>query len=89
MTRHDLAVASFWSERPLIQRFIADTGRSSFSLRELLAYAEALPDAAFLALQTSGPAVRSNRPDPRAQGDDPKARGRVIVPFRVAAKQST
>jgi hypothetical protein len=51
MTRRQFALDAFWTERPLVQRFIAETGRSSFSLRELIAFAEQLPDAIFLALQ--------------------------------------
>jgi hypothetical protein len=52
MTRRQFALDAFWTERPLVQRFIAETGRTSFSMRDLIAFAEALPDAIFLALQT-------------------------------------
>ncbi len=48
VSRRELALESFWTERPLVRRFIADTGRTSFSLKELIAYAEQLPDAVFL-----------------------------------------
>lgn len=43
MTRRDLAVSSFWSERPLVRLYIERTGRHTFSLRELIAFAELLP----------------------------------------------
>lgn len=64
MTRRDLAVKSFWSERPLIQHFIATTGERSFSLKQLIAFAELLPDPVFLNL-TKEWGERSQRP-PRA-----------------------
>lgn len=51
MTRLDLAAESFWTERPLIQHYIAATGERSFSLRQLIAFAEKLPEPIFLALQ--------------------------------------
>jgi|GEM_PF-6967537 len=51
MTRRDLAAQSFWSERPLVQLFIATTGLRDFSLKQLIAFAEQLPDPIFLDLQ--------------------------------------
>jgi hypothetical protein len=50
-TRRDLAIASFWSTRSLVRHFIATTGRATFSLRELIAYAESLPDKIIETLQ--------------------------------------
>lgn len=75
MTRRELALDSFWRAPmpPLVQHFIATTGRSSFSLKELIMFAEKLPDPLFLALQ-SGAAVRSDRPvSPRAKETIPNA----------------
>jgi hypothetical protein len=69
MTRRDLALDQFWTQRPLVQRFIAETGRSSFSLRDLIAFAELLPDAIFLALQTK-------------RGEPSKSPPRVTAPTR-------
>ncbi len=42
-TAHDLAVSSFWTERPLVRLFIERTGQEQFSLRQLIAFAEQLP----------------------------------------------
>ena len=47
MTRRDLAVHSFWSERPLVMLYMERTGLVSFTLRELIAFAEQLPDDTF------------------------------------------
>lgn len=76
MTRRDLAIDAFWTERPLVQRFIAQTGRTSFSLRDLIAFAELLPDVFSSACKSSGASVRSARPmSPRPQGDQSSKRG--------------
>ena len=70
MTRRDLAVDAFWTQRPLVQRFIAETGRTSFSLRELIVFAEQLSDALFLTFanevgrRLAGPAPWSTRAAP-------------------------
>jgi len=51
MSARELAIRSFWSERPLVRLFMQRTARSSFSLRELIAFAEALPTPDLRALQ--------------------------------------
>jgi ParB family chromosome partitioning protein len=43
MTGRELALASFWTERPLVLLFIERTGRSAFSLKDLIGFAESLP----------------------------------------------
>lgn len=43
MTARQLALASFWTERPLVRLYIERTGRHTFSLRDLIAFAERLP----------------------------------------------
>ena len=43
MTARDLACRSMWSDKPLVQMFIAQTGKSSFSVKQLIAFAETLP----------------------------------------------
>lgn len=42
-TPRDLACASMWTERPLVKMFVRQTGRENFTLKELIAFAEALP----------------------------------------------
>lgn len=67
MTRHDLALASFWTERPLVRLYIATTGAAAFSLRQLIAFADQLPDAIFH--EMSEAAVHSGRLESAAHGD--------------------
>jgi hypothetical protein len=43
MTAREIALVSFWSERPLVRLYIERTGRHTFSLVQLIAFAEALP----------------------------------------------
>lgn len=43
MTARELALDSFWTERPLVRLYIERTGRHTFSLRDLIAFAERLP----------------------------------------------
>lgn len=43
MTARELALASFWTERPLVRLYIERTGNNSFSLKTLIAFAEQLP----------------------------------------------
>jgi hypothetical protein len=52
-----LAARSMWSDKPLVQAFTARTGRVSFSLRELTAFAEQLPHVEFasIAAKTGAP----------------------------------
>jgi hypothetical protein len=76
MTRREMALDAFWTERPLVRRFIVETGRTSFSLRELIAFAEQLPDAIFLLLVGNGGAAGSQPPPlvglSREQGAPPE-----------------
>lgn len=48
ITRRELALDSFWTDWPLVRLYIATTGAAAFSLRQLIAFAEQLPDATFL-----------------------------------------
>lgn len=50
MSRRELALVSFWTERPLVRLFVERTGRATFSLRELIAFAEQLPEQIFAQL---------------------------------------
>jgi len=77
MTRRELALDAFWTERPLVQRFIAATGRTSFSLRELIAFAQLLGDPVFLELANEvGRRIRSARPVAAAPTRRPSLKAR-------------
>lgn len=52
MTPREIALASFWTERPLVQLFVAATGADTFSLRQLIAFAETLPSSILRSLET-------------------------------------
>jgi hypothetical protein len=39
----ELALASFWTERPLVRLYMSRTGSEIFSLKELIRFAESLP----------------------------------------------
>lgn len=43
MTARDLACRSMWSEKPLVRLYQERTGQSSFSVKQLIAFAETLP----------------------------------------------
>jgi hypothetical protein len=46
LSAHDLALRAFWTERPLCAAYAAATGAASFSLRQLIRFAESLPGPA-------------------------------------------
>lgn len=43
MTAREIALDAFWTERPLVQLFRETTGRAEFSLKQLIEFAEQLP----------------------------------------------
>lgn len=43
MTPRDLACLSLWSDKPLVRLYQERTGQSSFSVKQLIAFAESLP----------------------------------------------
>lgn len=51
MTARQLALDSFWSERPLVRLYMERTGQTTFSLRQLIAFAERLPARTLRRLQ--------------------------------------
>ncbi len=43
MTARDLACRSLWSDKPLVRLYVERTGQSSFSVKQLITFAETLP----------------------------------------------
>lgn len=72
MTARDLACRSLWSDKPLVQLFIAQTGQSSFSVKQLIAFAENLPAALI----------------EKMWGDDSQSPPRAIAPTRRPSQQT-
>jgi hypothetical protein len=53
MSARDLACSVFWSEHPLCELYMIVHDAKSFSLRQLIEYAESLPQAIIDDLATS------------------------------------
>lgn len=60
-----LALESFWTERPLVRLYIERTGAAAFSLKQLIAFAESLPDSILQTMWGDG-----SQPPPRAHRAD-------------------
>ncbi len=65
MTARELALDSFWTERPLVRLYIERTGADTFSLQQLIAFAESLPDSILQTMwgDTSQVPPRAHRAD--------------------------
>jgi hypothetical protein len=86
MTRRELALRSFWSNDPLCQLYEQANRSCSFTLRQLIDFAEGLSDSAFAAVRGAD-GSQPSAPCQTRKGDQSKQARRPVLALIQGGRQ--